>query len=283
MINLQTFYGGHCYQNERISSRLGKWKTVEFPALFFLLKHPTKGYILFDTGYSDLFLKETDKFPYSIYKKMTPVGFESSLNASFQLNEMGISPNEVNYVFISHFHADHIAGLKDFEHSTFICSKEGFDFVKNDKGFKALKKAFIPSLLPKDFEERVIFIEDCKKVTSTVSFESNPFDYFNEGYDIFSDNTLIAFDLSGHAKGQYGLFFQTESNETFLVADACWDSLSYREFVLPSKIANIIMYDHKLFSKNLKKLHLFHKQFSSVCIYPSHCHEVKQLSNKGRA
>ena len=39
----------------------------------------------------------------------------------------GIEPNDVNYIFISHFHADHICGLKDFTNiADFMKLKEDY-------------------------------------------------------------------------------------------------------------------------------------------------------------
>lgn len=52
---------------------------------------------------------------------------------------------------------------------------------------------------------------------------------FEQGYDLFSDGSVFAIALPGHAKGQYGVVFQDQNNETvFLCADACWSMGYYK-------------------------------------------------------
>lgn len=272
MDNPIAFYGGHCSQLERISNRKGKFRNIDFPALFFLLKHKEHGYILFDTGYSRHFIEDTGKFPWKIYSILTPVSFKNSNSAIFQLNEMGIGEKDIKYIFISHFHADHISGLRDFPSSQFICSKEAYFSIQNKDGIRALKQAFIPSLMPDDFDVRVRFIEDCPIFNNkTSSKHINDFlDVFEHVYDIFGDNTLLSVNLSGHAKGQFGLLVNSDK-PTFLIADATWDRNSFQKNLLPSKLAFLIMDSQKKYKENVDKIHQFYSLNPNLEIIPSHC------------
>jgi len=274
-MNIDTFIilkGGSCSQIERLTTKKGKWKSIHFPALFFLIKHPSKGYLLMDTGYASHFLHETKKFPYSFYAKTTPLSFSKEESALEQLGKLGIQPTDIQYVFISHFHADHIAGLRDFSSATFICSKKAYNFLLDKKGIFALKHAFIPALLPKDFHERVLFIEDFPLATRIKN--SSFVRFFPTIYDLFGDGTLLSVDLSGHAIGQFGLFFQHEKKDIFLIADASWDSDSVRHYTFPSKLAELILYDVTLFKNTLYAIHQFHQFSPDTLIIPSHCREI---------
>lgn len=280
-MNMETFKilkGGACSQLERLTTKKGKWKNIHFPALFFLIKHPSKGYIVMDTGYASHFLNETKRFPYSFYAKTTPLHFSEEESASHQLVKMGIHPNEIRYLFISHFHGDHIAGLKDFPNATFICSKKAYDFLIDKQGISALKHAFIPGLLPENFNERVLFIEDTPFASCVKNRSFKQF--FPTVYDLFGDGTLLSVDLSGHAIGQFGLFFQYEEQEVFLIADASWDSESFRHYTLPSKLAELILYDVTLFKKTLYTIHQFYQQSPDTIIIPSHCREINVSERK---
>mgnify|MGYP003350992870 CR=1 FL=1 len=53
MVNVkyQLFEVGHCKHCERITKKTGRLRAANFPAIVALISHPTKGKILFDTGY----------------------------------------------------------------------------------------------------------------------------------------------------------------------------------------------------------------------------------------
>ncbi len=258
---------GYCTHPEAIVIRDGSWKISQFPALFALIVHPTKGVILFDTGYSHRFFQETRSFPFRLYAMTTPVYFQPEDSALSQLQQQGFEQKDINYIIISHFHADHIGGLQDFPQSSFFCFNSGYEAIKNRQGIKALKAGFLSGLLPSDFEERVIFVETQNKV-------SLPPEYFpfQEGFDLLGDGSLLAVELSGHAIGQLGLFFVDINHQSyFLIADSCWLSRAYQEFIEPHPIANLIFSSRQEYLKTLSKINQLHKLNPDIKIIPSHC------------
>ena len=265
-MNINIFKTGYCIHPEKAAIKSGSFNSVKFPASFALINHPTKGYILFDTGYSLRFYEETKKFPYNIYAKITPVYIKEEETASKQLEKLGISSKEISYVILSHFHADHIGGCFDFPNAKFICSQKDYMSIKDKKGLSALKNGFIPKLLPNDFNQRTIFIETKNLINLPIINEEFPV-----GYDLFDDGSILAVNLEGHSKGQFGIFLSAKNKTYFFIGDACWLSKSYKELVMPSKIANIIMSDNKKFIDNINKLHSFNKNHPHIKIIPSHC------------
>ncbi|WP_158582978.1 MBL fold metallo-hydrolase [Lysinibacillus yapensis] len=276
MISYKLFQAGYCTHNAKAALKGAPSSEMKFPATAALLKHPDKGYILFDTGYTRAFYEETKKLPFSLYAKITPVYVKENESIVEQLQQENIREEEIQYIFLSHFHADHMCGLKDFPNSTFICSKEAYDSVKNKQGIRAVMAAYIPNLLPHDFEERAIFIEDMQ----IAGMEHPPFEVISEVfekplYDLWGDRSCFAINLSGHAKGQYGLIFQDEKQQTiFLVADAVWRSAAYRENRPPSKLAFLIMDDPKEYKKNFEKIVRLHSMAKEIKIIPTHCEEI---------
>jgi len=268
IVSLQLLAAGYCKHAEFITIRGGSIGNAIFPAGFACIRHPEQGVILFDTGYAHRFYQETDSFPYSIYARITPVTVKHEDHAVQQLVSTDINPNEVRFIVISHFHADHIAGLRDFPNATFICSKKSYDAVRTLTGFRAVRHAFIPALLPDDFEARCIQLDD---VGSTLMPEGLP---FNVGHDIFQDGSLICVDVSGHAVGQLGLFVETEAHEYFLCADAVWSSRAYREARSPHPIAGLIMSDRRVYQESFNRIVELYKLKPKLRIIPSHCIEV---------
>ncbi|TCO69356.1 MBL fold metallo-hydrolase [Marinisporobacter balticus] len=282
-IELKILKTGYCIQLEKISIKEGRFKTIKFPAMVVLIKHPKQGYILFDTGYSHHFFKETKKFPYSIYKKITPVYLEESETVVSQLKKLNLSAKDIQYIILSHFHSDHISGCKDFPNAKFICSKVGYESIQNKKGISALKEGFIPNLLPMDFSDRIIFFEE-RQITKFPIIET-PFDHV---IDLFGDKRIYAVLLSGHTKGHYGIFLKSNNQYYFFIGDACWSSKTFEEYLLPHFIANFIMKDKKSYMENVKKLYTLHKAHPHIHIIPSHClytveEAIKNVSLEGKS
>lgn len=265
LVQVTWFKTGYCTHPEAITLRGGRWQTIQFPALFALIQHPTIGNILFDTGYSERFFRETQHFPNRFYALITPVYLKPEENAVQQLQQQSVPPESIRYILISHFHADHIAGLADFPQAEFICAQSAYGAVKHQKGLRALKAGFLAGLLPPDFEKRLRFVEQSPSVPALPG-------WFEQGFDLFGDRSLIAIELPGHAPGQLGLLLTDTHHQTyFLVADACWSSRAYQELVAPHPIAQLIFADSATYQTTLKKLHSLHQAHPEIQIIPTHC------------
>jgi len=112
-------------------------------------------------------------------------------------------------VVLSHFHADHTAGLRDFPNATILYEREAYTAFKYLGLLASVKSGCLPGLLPDDFEERSAFIDETPRRRLPGDFP------FVMGYDLFGDGSLIAIDLPGHAAGQIGLFLMSATGEYF--------------------------------------------------------------------
>ena len=112
-MKINILHAGYCTAPEHIAIHGGRWRSIHFPAMFALLRHPRFGAMLFDTGYSYRFFDETKKFPKRFYRWMTPVTLHEEDLVVNQLATFDLRPKDISHVFISHFHADHIASLPD--------------------------------------------------------------------------------------------------------------------------------------------------------------------------
>jgi len=265
-VELKISKAGYCIAGGHHAERGAPKKNIQFNAVFTLIKHPSKGYILFDTGYSKRFFEATKSFPYNIYAKITKVVLNEGEEVVEQLREKGIGANEIKYIIISHFHADHIGGLKDFPEATFICTKKGYTDVKDKSGFSGLLKAYIPALMPDDFEARCSFVEVEKGKISHPDL--------GKMVDIFNDGTLLMCGLDGHALGMIGIIVKTEKREVFLVSDAAWLKSNFIALKLPHPIVKLFFNSWSDFKNSLHRIHQFYKNNSSVLIIPSHCMET---------
>jgi len=271
-VGVKVFSAGYCTQLESMVIKGGRYKNVKIPALFALIEHPTKGHILFDTGYSSHFYEATKTFPYKLHAWLIPVFCKPEEGPAQQLQAQGIDPRSIESIILSHFHSDHVAGLKDFPDAQFIYFENAYDAVKGKTGFDAVRRGYLPDLLPSDLEQRSSVVGD----NSVIQLDD---DYrpFEQGYDLLGDGSLVAVELPGHAHGQMGIFLQDEQGQhVFLAADACWYSQAYRELRYPHPLANLVQADGKAYKETLKKLHQLHKHRPDLLIVPSHCPEMQE-------
>lgn len=267
-VELQLMAAGYCRHPEFLTQRGGRIRPVPFPAGFALIRHPQHGNILFDTGYSSRFFAETRRLPQLLYKLITPVTFREENSAISQLAQLGIAAKDIGYVVLSHFHADHTAGLRDFPHARLIYKREAYTEVARLGTWAAVKAGFLSGLLPEDLAERSHFIEEAPRYPLLAGFP------FAAGYDLFGDGSLIAVDLPGHAPGQIGLLLNTADGAYFLCADAVWSSRAYRENRKPHIAARIIMKDARAYADTFQRLARLHREYPQIRIVPSHCKEA---------
>jgi glyoxylase-like metal-dependent hydrolase (beta-lactamase superfamily II) len=257
----------------------GKWRNIRFPAMFALLEHPRFGPMLFDTGYSFNFFKETQSFPNRFYRLMTPVYLLEEQLAINQLKNHGINPGDIQRIFISHFHADHIAALNDFPQAQFTYLPQSYESVHKLTGLQALSRAYIPALLPVDFTERSKPIT--VNMTCELPAEVAP---FKHGYDLLGDESVIAVELPGHASGQLGLLCRSESGAIFFfVADAAWLYRSIQLDRQPHAAANWLFSEPERYKETLHQLHILHQTQPDIKIIPSHCAETLAMYLPGES
>ncbi|MEZ6003610.1 MAG: MBL fold metallo-hydrolase [Planctomycetota bacterium] len=268
-LQVELLVAGTCTHPEHIVHRNWKWKPLVFPATVALIRHPEEGVILFDSGYSEPFLAATRHFPERMYRWVTPVQFESGHSVAAQLAQRGISPLEVRWIVVSHFHADHIGGLRDFPHARFLFLDAAWRRVQGLRGLGGLRRGFLPSLLPEDFSRRATAVQPAD-VQLPAELRG-----FTGAVDLFGDGSLLGIPLEGHAEGQMGLALRTEAGELwFLVADACWTRRCLEGPIAPHWVTRLLFDDSAKYRDQLGKLAGIARRADGLRIIPSHCMET---------
>lgn len=237
----------------------------DFAATVAVMDHPQKGIILFDTGYSMAFHQATRYFPEKLYALTTPVTISPERTAVAQLGAMGIRPQDVRHVILSHFHADHVSGLSDFPKARYICVGQAYEALKSLSRIKRLKAAFLQALFPADFSQRLWSLDLGQFQLQT----GGPLAGFR-AFDLFTDQRIQLVDLPGHALGHIGLFCQSDRGPFFFVGDAAWRLSSLEKNILPSQIAKLVTADWSTYRRTYQQLHDCHHRMD-IHIVPCHC------------
>ncbi|MBC8141456.1 MAG: MBL fold metallo-hydrolase, partial [Armatimonadetes bacterium] len=189
---------GYCRVDGRVAYGEKERGKVNCYATCALLHHTEKGWLLFDTGYAPRVVEATHDFPYSLYAMATPLHIRPERAAVNQLPRLGLSPADIQTIVVSHFHADHIGGLLDFPEAVLVCSRDAYAAVAGLTGLAAVRRAFLPALMPPDFVERAVWTETLSATTGKP-----------EHRDLFGDGSCVLVPLPGHAAGQIGLLAAT--------------------------------------------------------------------------
>lgn len=268
-LTCRIFDTGYCTVRENFLLTGGRHMRVPVHAIAVLLNHPTHGWFLFDTGYAPRIIEATCGYPFRAYRWVTPMTVPVGLALASQLGQFGVRCEDVSRIVISHFHADHVAGLHDFPAATFLAGREAWTAVRKLSSVRALARAFIPSLMPVDFERRALLIDD---------FSGPVVHPFGGSYDIFSDGSALLIRLPGHAKGQLGLMAHTMGGRMLFAADSYWMDASIRERALPHGITRLVVDDWPALKHTIHKLADFALANPEVRILSTHCSEAFRAS-----
>lgn len=259
---------GHCQHPECAALRGGGRRAIDFPALVGLIEHPQHGLMLYDTGYSRHFNEATRSFPECLYRMITPVQLPPEEELLNQLEARRISASDVSTIIISHFHADHVAGLRDFPKARFIATSAERKLVESKGRIGRLRRAYLRDLVPSDFDTRVSLVENAPVVRLPPAWQP-----FSTAHDLLGDASMLGMDLPGHAASQLGVTFavEGESAPVFLVGDACWKIEGLIENRPPSRLAYNVFHHTKSYNDTFAKLRQLHLSAAPPVIIPSHC------------
>jgi glyoxylase-like metal-dependent hydrolase (beta-lactamase superfamily II) len=269
-IEWRLFETGFCLHPEA-SSRVGaSWRVCEFPAMVALLRHPVRGWILFDTGYGQAFFDATRHLPERAYQWITPVSWAPRQSAIAKIHALGINPADIKSVLISHFHGDHVGALGDFTLAELWCAHAAWVDLYAQSRLSALAHGLLPALAPRSLQERLRFYED--QVTLRLPPALAP---FATGFDLFKDGSILAVPLPGHAPGHFGVCFHDGHRWIFLVADAAWSIRAIAENTPPPRWATYFLGDTRSYRRTLSDLHVLAARDSGVSLLPAHCRSLR--------
>lgn len=270
-LDLHIIDTGYTEAIEGLIVRGGRLRKMICHSLVALLLHPEHGPILFDTGYAPRIMAASKRFPYRLYRWVTPLHVRAEGAVAAQLPRFGLAPGDIRHIILSHFHADHVAGLRDFPTACIVATRSGYADAAPRRGWRALKRGFLPALMPPDFANRARLLPE---------FTGPSLPGLGPTYDLFGDGSIQLVALPGHACGQIGALVSTNGGDVLLAADGCWMLKQVREQKPPHTITGIIVDDMKAVRATIEKLHTFAEACPGVRIIPCHCPEAYEREVK---
>lgn len=266
-IQLDVLDTGFCTARSSLIATGTGWRDVRCHAPAFLLRHPTRGALLFDTGYAPRIVDAFAQWPERIYRYATPTTLATPV--AEQLVAFQLDAAEIAMVIVSHLHADHVAGLRDFPAARFVVARAALDLQRTAHGIGAVRRGILQALFPDDFERRAQVVE---------AFDGPAIPVIGATHDLFDDGSVLLVPLPGHARGQMGALVQTTRGAVLLCADGAWTSQAYRELRSPHWITGAMQDDMTALRSTLRLLFEFARARPKVAILPTHCPETLRWS-----
>lgn len=167
----------------------------------YLIEHP-KGIVLWDTGLPDHYAD-------SINGVVTPLSVEKvNIKLADQIESLGISREDIDYLVLSHTHSDHAGNLDLFPSSELIIQESEYNLAISDSAHKS----FIHSEP----------IKALKKVRTIP----------NRDLDLFGDGTIILKFSPGHTVGHQSLFVRLSEYGNILISGDLYHHPMNRAFGL---------------------------------------------------
>ena len=166
----------------------------------FLIEHSNGGRLIWETGH-----------PLKIARipgGLKGGGFQSTLESSplDQLASLGLKPNDIDYVSVSHFHPDHSGNLNLFASSTFLINSR-----EHSEMFSAKMRA------NDEFFENFSKLEASK----TVKIEDE--------HDVFGDGSAVIVSMPGHTRGSSVLLVRLRNSAPVLLTGDLYTHSRARE------------------------------------------------------
>ena len=181
-------------------------RRVSLPVSAYLIEHPA-GLYLVDTG-----LDRDTELPRHLAALYHPI-VPDRMTVIEQLHARGIKPEDLKAVLITHFDADHVAGLRSIGNAQRI-------IVPEDEAYWSVRTKYR--------------IRQARELWETVRYER----LFYRGYqlgpmnraiDITGDGSIMMVSLPGHTDGQAGVIIRSGSKYILLAADAAVSPRNWEE------------------------------------------------------
>jgi N-acyl homoserine lactone hydrolase len=221
-MKLYVFSSGALTIGKHILMDLAPQETIKVPVGFFVVLHP-KGNVLFDTGNNDKIITDPSYWG-PAFQRLSPVN-TPDMAIDAQLAKIGLKPDDITYVVVSHLHLDHGGNVAKFPNSTLVVQKD------------EIRTAF----WPEPGMARGYIPGDVAPLRSDVG-EAMPNKYkmiqLHGDMDIFGDNSVVVKRWVGHTPGSQMMVVRLPKTGTIILTG---DNAYFRENVEKNILPNVVL------------------------------------------
>lgn len=194
---------------------------IQVPVGFFVVTHP-KGNVLFDTGNNDKIITDPSYWGAS-FTALKPVN-TPEVAIDTQLQKIGLKPDDIKYVVVSHLHLDHGGNVAKFPNSTVVVQKSEIQnafWPAPGTGGPYMIGDFLPLRKPN---------ADNSNAVKMAQLEGD--------MDLFADGTVVVKRWVGHTPGSQMMTVRLKNKGLVILTG---DNVYFRENVEKNLPPNIVL------------------------------------------
>jgi glyoxylase-like metal-dependent hydrolase (beta-lactamase superfamily II) len=189
--------------------------SIEFSSTCWLMKHG-KEWLLWDTGVPESALN--DSRGWSTLPKLIVFHLDKSLTE--QLAEIGLKPEDVGRVAISHTHGDHIGNVGLFPNSTILMQQAEYSWIHSPNG-------------PNDNVNQLMAL--ARKLLGT----PKNLQRIDGDTDVFGDGSVTLVSTPGHTPGHQSLLVHLKNSGFIILSgDVAHSEENFEKDIVPSLNTN---------------------------------------------
>jgi glyoxylase-like metal-dependent hydrolase (beta-lactamase superfamily II) len=225
-----------------------KW-TDALPIYAWVIEHP-EGVIVVDTGETAR-VGNRGYFPgwHPYYRLGVREWVKPEQEIGPQLHTIGISPDDVRWVVMTHLHTDHAGGLAHFPKSEILVARPEFE---NARGALGKIRGFLPHRWPDWFAPELI------------DLKSTPYGPFPESLRLTEAGDVVIIETAGHTPGHVSVVLEEGDKSILFGGDT-----SYTEQLMVEGRADGVSPDVDATRLSLSRIRELAKQ-RDVVYLPSH-------------
>jgi glyoxylase-like metal-dependent hydrolase (beta-lactamase superfamily II) len=228
-------------------------RTIPIPA--FLIRHPSAGAILVDTGLHPSIASDGKENFGGLGNRIGKPTLKPGEDVPGQLRKRGLDPGEIPIVVMTHMHTDHASAISEFSKSTFVVSETEWEAAAS--GRNPTLNGYRRQQFDYAFDYRTVDF-DRAGIDSYASF--------GRTFDLFGDGSIHLAFTPGHTAGHMSVIARLAKDDFVIGGDAMYVLAQLEgKAPLPPR-----PHDSHNFRRSLQELRLFHSQFPNAVITPGH-------------
>ena len=226
-----------------------RW-TAPLPIHVWAIEHP-EGVILVDTGEVHE-ASDSRYYPagHPYYRRSLRFAITEDDEIDRQLGRIGLSPEDVRWVVLTHLHTDHAGGLRHFRDAEVVLSADEWTTAR---GLRGWARGYLPHLWPRWLDPR------------TVTFHGGPLADFPASAPITEAGDVVLVPTPGHTHGHLSVIVHRDRQPDLLLAG----DASYTEQLMLDGVIDGVASDPRAARETLGRLQRHTRRHPTVYL-PAH-------------
>jgi N-acyl homoserine lactone hydrolase len=233
-----------------VGSSPDSWESRPVPA--FLVRHPSLGNILIDTGLHPSVVRD----PRDNLSRLSARHYkvEEGRDIVSQLRGRGLAASDIAFVILTHLHEDHASAIEAFPDARFVFSAT--EWMGATTGSFPQFRGYNRSHYDYAFEYH------------TVDFDADfieSYGPFGRSFDLFGDGSVRLAYTPGHSAGHVSVILRLPRRDFVVVGDAAYD---WQQF--EGKSEPTLMDDEHNWRRSLRELQAYRRTYPYALMVPGH-------------